>query len=87
MDLENLGTRGSAKPSFGLLSAIVAGQLTVYKREDFHIQSIAPSVTRMMKRVVEKIVEENTQATQKGFQLPSHSWSMDPLEATECLRF
>ena len=37
--------------------------------------------------VVEKIVEENTQATQKGFQLPSHSWSMDPLEATECLRF
>jgi len=38
-------------------------------------------------RVVEKIVEENTQATQKGFQLPSHSWSMDPLEATECLRF
>jgi len=44
------GHRGSAKPSFGLLSAIVAGQLTVYKREDFHIQSIAPSVTRMMKR-------------------------------------
>jgi len=24
--------------------------------------------------VVEKIVEENTQATQKGFQLPGHSW-------------
>jgi len=44
------GHRGSAKPSFCLLSAIVAGQLTVYKREDFHIQSIAPSVTRMMKR-------------------------------------
>jgi len=36
--------------------------------------------------VVEKIVEENTQATQKGFQLPGHSCNMDRLGATECLR-
>jgi len=46
----NPGHQGNAKPSFGWPSATVAGQLTDYKREDFHIQSIAPFVTRMIKR-------------------------------------
>ena len=30
------------------------------------------------------ILEENPQATQEGFQLLSHPWSMDSLEAQEC---
>jgi len=39
------GHRGNAKPSFGWTSAIDGGQPTIYKREDSHIQSIAPFVT------------------------------------------
>ena len=38
----NPGHRGNAKPSFGWPSTTIAGQLTDYKREDFHIQSIGP---------------------------------------------